>query len=296
MMTSVSTGAVTPDQLDGSNGVAVLLLHGLCANPLEMLPLSRTLHRAGYTVRTPLVRGLGVDRQALQSPSTWQPGRWQDWLAEAETHLDELAARHTHVAIAGLCIGAVLALALAARRPVDSLMLVSPTLYFDGWNVSPWRRLLPLAYLPGLRGRMSFAETAPYGIKNERLRKWMAQAMASEGLSAVGAARLPASSLCEAERLIRHVRPRLNLIDTPTLVMHATEDDVASPRSVHTLQQRLGRQPEVVWFSDSYHMLTLDNEREAVCATAQRFLREHLPGRPVATREAPLRRPEEVLI
>lgn len=37
----------------GKNGKAILLLHGLYGNPLEMRYIGRKFHRAGYTVRIP---------------------------------------------------------------------------------------------------------------------------------------------------------------------------------------------------------------------------------------------------
>ena len=85
--------------------------------------------------------------------------------------------------------------------------------------------------------------------------------------------------------LIKSVRARLRHVKAPALVIHATEDDVASPRTVHELQRRLGQPPEVHWFHDSYHMLTLDNERIAVARTVRDFLlRSHplaaLPATP----------------
>lgn len=248
---------------------AVLLFHGLCANPLELAPVAKTLREVGYVVETPAMAGYGVSSttgKQLPVPP------FEQWLAAAGEAFDRLAAEHGRVAIGGLCMGAVLALALAARRPAAALVLISTTLHFDGWNVSPWRRLLPLAYLPPLRRRMSFQETAPFGLKNERLRAWVEQAMATAQVSAVGAARLSAASLFEATRLIRDVRPRLPGLVAPAVVLHASEDDVAGPRSVRELQQRLGRPPEVHWFHDSYHMLTLDNERVAVARTVRDFL------------------------
>lgn len=272
------------ERRQGHNGQAVLLLHGLCANPLELQPVARALYRAGYTVHSPLLRGMGVDAQGLREG--WRASDCEAWVDEAEAHVSGLLARHERVAVGGLCLGAVLALALAQRCALNGLLLISPTLFFDGWNVSRWRRLLPLAYLPGLRDRMSFAERPPYGIKNPRLQAWIGQAMASDGLCAVGAARLPAAGLYQAERLIRQVKPGLPHVQAPALVMHATEDDVASPRSAHLLQTQLGREPEMAWFHDSYHMLTLDNERTAVCDRALRFVREHLPARASARSEA----------
>lgn len=259
---------------------AVLLLHGLCANPLEMMPLARSLRDAGYVVEAPALDGYGVaPPQPGVAPVT---GRrrvppFEQWVAMAAAHFDALAAKHARVAVGGLSMGSVLALALALERPAAALMLLSTSLHFDGWNVSPWRRLLPLAYVPPLRQLLAFRETPPYGIKNERLREWVAQAMSSDQVSAAGADRLPAASLHQASRMIRHVRARLHEIDTPAVVLHASEDDVSGPRSVLELQRRLGTTPEVHWFHHSYHMLTLDNERGAVTQAARQFLLRQVP-------------------
>ncbi|WP_423597765.1 alpha/beta hydrolase [Roseateles sp. MS654] len=267
---------------------AVLLLHGLCANPLEMMPLARSLREVGYVVEAPALDGYGVAPPAAagmapdvrihraERASRAVPP-FEDWVRLAAAHFDALAARHGRVAVGGLSMGAVLTLALALERPAAALMLLSTSLHFDGWNVSPWRRLLPLAYVPPLRQWLSFRETPPYGIKNERLREWVAQAMNANQVSAAGADRLPAASLHQASRLIRHVRRRMHEIDAPAVVLHASEDDVSGPRSVLELQRRLGTTPEVHWFHHSYHMLTLDNERGAVTQAARQFLLRQVP-------------------
>lgn len=272
---------------------AVLLLHGLCANPLEMMPLARALRDAGYVVEAPALDGYGVVPPAAGTPATGRPRRrpvppFEQWVDMAAAHFDALAARHERVAIGGLSMGAVLALALALKRPAAALMLLSTSLHFDGWNVSPWRRLLPLAYVPPLRQWLAFRETPPYGIKNERLREWVAQAMTSSHVSAAGADRLPATSLYQASRMIRLVRRRLHTIAAPAVVLHASEDDVSGPRSVLELQRRLATTPEVHWFHHSYHMLTLDNERGAVTQAARQFLQRMVPVEALSDSLSPL--------
>lgn len=270
-----------------ANRPAVLLLHGLCANPMELMPLARPLREAGYEVKIPALPGYGVPLDA--APGQSSVSRCEDWLAQVRDYHDALAAQHGAVIVGGLCMGAVLALALAAERPVRALLLVSTTLYFDGWNVSPWRHLLPLAYLPPLRERLSFRERPPYGIKNPSMQAWVAQAMTHQQVSVAGAARLSAAALHQASRLLRQVHRRLPAIQAPTLALQAVHDDVTSPRSVRTLEQRLGRPPEVRWFHDSYHMLTLDNERVAVAAAARDFLQRVAPaGRPAPVPATPL--------
>jgi len=271
----VPPAAPTPCQPALDPRPAVLLLHGLCANPLELMPLARPLREAGYVVETPALPGYGV---AVESARQRQPvPPFEQWLEQARDHFDALAARHERVVVGGLSMGAVLALGLALQRRPAALLLLSTPLHFDGWNVSPWRRLLPIAYLPPLRRRLSFKESWPYGLKNERLRDWVAQAMQAQAVSPAGAARLPADSLYQASRLLRYLRPHLQHARAPALILHASEDEVAGPRSVRELQAKLP-QAEVRWFHDSYHMLTLDNERAAVAQAALQFLAARVPA------------------
>jgi carboxylesterase len=281
------TPPVHPTALDPRP--AVLLLHGLCANPMELMTLGRALREAGYVVRMPELPGYGVNESLTDARRRPAVTPYREWITMACGHYDALAAHHQRVIVGGLCMGAVLALALAAERPASALLLLSTTFHFDGWNVSPWRRLLPLAYVPPLRQWLRFRERPPYGIKNERLRGWVAEAMRSENVSAAGAAHLPAAALYEASRLIRHVRVRLGKLRAPALVLQSSHDDVTSERSVRDLQQRLGRAPEVHWFHDSYHMLTLDNERVAVAAAARDFLSRKVPVTASVNRPVPAR-------
>ena len=123
---------------------AVLLLHGLAASPLEMRYLARALHRDGYSVHVPHLRGYGYGGDAADS---------HEWHARACTIFEQLKREYRTVSVGGLCIGAVLALSLAAEkgRDVAALSLLSTTLAYDGWSLPWYRFLLPLAYYTPLR-------------------------------------------------------------------------------------------------------------------------------------------------
>lgn len=233
------------------------------------MPLARRLRQAGYVVETPNLPGYGVPVEtAHEAPSPVPP--FEQWLEQARDHYDALAARHAQVIVGGLGLGAVLALGLGLQRQPAALLLLSTVLHFDGWNISPWRRLLPLAsLLPPLRA-------APYGLKNELLRSWVAQALHASAVSPAGAAQMPAAALQQADRLQRYLRPHLHGVRAPALILHASEDDIAGPRSVHELQRKLPH-AQTRWFHDSYSMLTLDNERAAVAHAALQFLQEQVP-------------------
>jgi len=234
-----------------------------------MGPVAARLRGRGYTVRAPLGPGYGMD--AAMSGCVDRYERWVEYFIE---QFDQLRARHEHVSIGGLCIGADIAIQIAAQRAaVRSLILISTTLFYDGWNVSPLRVLLPLGYYTPVRRWYRVRETAPYGLKNERLRAWVAQQMERTDGSIAGAASLPLSAIYQAQRLIHAAKRSLEVVSAPTLVMHAREDDVSSLRSADLVCSRI-RSHEVMRliFDDSYHMLTLDNERAAVAQAAVDFL------------------------
>ncbi len=263
-------------------GDAVLLLHGLLGSAAELRHLARTLNKAGYTVQVAQIAGY--------THGTGSVSRSARWREQALARFDALALRHRSVSVCGLCMGANLALAVAqARGPaVSALVLLSTTLYYDGWNI-PWSRmLLPLARYTPLRRWYVFREQRPYGVKNARVQDWIADAMAARGASAAGAANLPLRAIHEAEHLIRAVKRRLDHVVAPTLVVHAVDDDVASVRSARVVAAGVSSDVvKRVFLRDSYHMITLDNEKDKVAAHSLAFLDAHTAGHVQAERGAP---------
>ncbi|MES2366489.1 MAG: alpha/beta fold hydrolase [Pseudomonadota bacterium] len=246
---------------------AVLAIHGLRSTPLELQPLLKSLHKSGFTVDAPHLSDYGFSSLPCN-------GTWRDWLAEALARFDILSAQYSRVAVCGLSMGATLALAVAAERKesVASVGALSTTLYYDGWN-TPWYRFLsPLGYFTPLRHRMVIRETSPFGIKNARLREWIERQVAAGPISAVGASALSLPALHEAEKLMRYTRRNLSQIVAPTLILHSSEDDIASLKSAYLVQHRV-RAPDVrlVQMHDSYHMITLDNERDYVASLTVDF-------------------------
>ncbi|NDG38951.1 MAG: carboxylesterase [Betaproteobacteria bacterium] len=247
----------------------VLLFHGLSSSPQELQFVARGLHRAGYTVSVPVIEGysFGGADQVL--------GTHRQWADAALAEFDALRQRCASVAVGGLCIGAVLALQVAALRAaqVDAVLALSTTMHYDGW-ANPWyRRLLPLAAWVPWVGRFGVRESAPYGVKDERLRGWIANQMRDSGNSDAGAAVLKVQDLLEASRLIANLRRRLADITSPTLLLHAREDDAAAPRSAFEVALRVNAQRvRCVLLADSYHMISIDREKHKVLAEMLDFL------------------------
>jgi carboxylesterase len=190
---------------------------------------------------------------------------------------DELARNYRSVCVSGLCVGAVLALDLAAQRPgqVAALSLLSTTLFYDGWSLPWYQFLAPLAYYSPLRYRYSYRERHPYGVKNESLRKWIAREMSEKTTSIAGASSLPMTAVYQAKKLAHHARRALPTVTAPALVVHAREDDVASVKSARFVVENIGSDDvDFVLLHDSYHIVTLDNEKDLVASETIRFFRE----------------------
>ncbi len=249
---------------------AVLLLHGLQSSPAELLPLAKRLQQAGYTVHMPHIAGYGFAHGDTPRSVT----HWQDWHAKALEEFHTLRRQYKSVAMGGLCIGGTLSLSIAAELgdEVAALTLLSTTLWYDGWAMPWYRPFRYLGYVWPIRYWYTYKECEPFGLKNEQLRRWVAREMAHKEASMVGASRLNLPAIQEAERMIAAVKKTMSRITAPAIIIHAEEDEVASPRSAHYIAQHIGSATvETVMLNNSYHMITVDNDREQVASETIRF-------------------------
>ena len=265
---------------------AFLLLHGLYGNPQEMQYVGRKLNRAGYAVHIPYIEGCGVHDSAR---SNWRT-RWEHWLTQVEAQFDVLREQYDEVSVAGLCAGADLALALAMRRSADmhSLCLYATTLYYDGWNITRLRVLRALAYYTPLRYVLYFHESPPYGLKDERIRQWIAAQMEKGGATAAGAAKSSLVGVYQTERMMRYLRVNLARITVPTLILHAREDDTSSLRSADLVEAGIASTVvRKVILENSYHIITMDHDKDIVVRETLEFVAREIAARaqPIAAIE-----------
>jgi carboxylesterase len=248
----------------------VLLIHGLTGTPTEMRFLAKGLNRNGFTVHAMQLAGHCGDEEDLLKTG------WRDWYASVCDAADKLRGEVDHLFVAGLSMGALLALKLAADRPdqVDGLGLYGTTFVYDGWTI-PWigrlSFMLPLVCGLGFGWKRRFQECFPYGIKDERIRQRIANSMLSGDSAAAGLPGNPWPSLAEFYRLSFLVRRQLRGIQTPCLVVHAVDDDVASLKNVRMVVRGVQGPVETVLLENSYHMITVDQERDKVIDRSTRF-------------------------
>ncbi|HEV7994430.1 MAG TPA: alpha/beta fold hydrolase [Gemmatimonadaceae bacterium] len=238
----------------GTNGRALLLLHGSGDTPQTLRYLAERLHGVGYTVRAPLLPGHGRGLRDFARATA------ADYVRGVREELDALRGEFEWVGLVGLSMGGALATRLAAKElGVRVLVLLAPYLTPPPSVrvVGRTARLCELA-VPYLRGRgdasvhdpVARAESLAYGMFPPR-------AVAALVETAVAARRaLPA-------------------ITVPTLVVQSREDNRIPFALAQHATATLRAPTERHWVTGCGHVITVDYCRAEVAALVLDFLARH---------------------
>ncbi|MDG2537413.1 alpha/beta fold hydrolase [Dyella jiangningensis] len=251
----------------------VLLIHGLTGTPAEMRLVGKGLNRAGFSVYGMQLAGHCGDAKDLLATN------WQDWYASVVKAAEQFRQDVDHLFVAGLSMGAVLALKLAADHPdwVKGVGVYGATFKYDGW-ATPWYGkfsfLLPLIDSLGIGRNWMVHEEEPYGLRDERLRQQISSLMLGGDSAAAGLPGNPWPSLAEMYKMAAVVRRDLPKVNAPCLIAHATEDDIASIQNAYLVERSVSGPVETLWLEDSYHMITIDRERRVLIDRSAAFFQQ----------------------
>lgn len=260
--------------LPGTNGDAVILIHGMTGTPHEMRFLANYLNRQGYSVYCPRLANHGAPIHILRM------SQWQDFYHTVRQSFLEIRGRYKNIYVAGLSMGALLALLLSYefKKEIAGVSCLSPTLFYDGWNAPWYRFLLPLAYKTPLKYFFYFKEEPPYGIKNEAVRRRIHEFYSRadldnlEQVGQYGYPFFPLTLLYQLDKLVKYLEGRLQAISTPIQLIQAKNDDMSSVRNAQFIYDKVrSNRKELVLLHNSYHVITADQERTAVAMHMQRF-------------------------
>ena len=248
------------------NRTGILLIHGLGGTPTEMRYIAQGLNRAGYSVYCCQLTGhCGTTQDLIEA-------KWQDWTADVVKAFDKL--KHcSKIFVGGLSAGSLLALYLAEQFPnkIDGTLLFSPTLKLNGWAM-PWY----MPYLHYLRPSMQFVEVMmperhPHGLKDERIRKLVVQSMQNNSTDA-GVFETPLSTMVQFNALSAYMRKRLKRITVPIMSFHPREDDFSDISNSYEILRKVKGKAELVVLENSYHIITLDKQRDHVIYKSVEFI------------------------
>lgn len=240
--------------LTGTNGRALLLLHGSGDSPQTLRYLGERLNDAGYTVYAPLLPGHG------RSPRDFARVSAAEYLTASRAALDSLRAHHGWIGVAGLSMGGALAAQLAAEAAdVRVLVLMAP--YLSAPPQVAWAtRTAPLWGLVrpyvDARGGLSVhdpvarAASYAYGVVSPRALRALLET-AGRG------------------------RAALSRVAVPTLAIHSRADNRIPEAAVTETMATLRAPTERHWVSGCGHVITVDYCKDTVANLVLAFLARH---------------------
>jgi len=231
-----------------------LVLHGFTGCPQSMRGLAQAFADAGFAVELPRLPGHGTRVEDMATTT------WADWTGEVESAYRSLAARCERVVAAGLSMGGSLALWLAARRPeIAGIVVINA--------VATPPEPDPRA---ALRAQLEKGVKTIPGVGND-----VADPTARE----LAYSLVPVACLISMFEGLAEVAPRLGDIRCPTLILTSPQDHVVQPAQSDGIAERVGGPVERIALERSYHVATLDYDRQLVERSAVAFARRTTEAR-----------------
>lgn len=233
----------------GEGPVGALLIHGFSGSPQGMRGLGEYLAERGIAVAAPRLPGHGTTWEDLNTRTS------EEWAATVEASFQHLSSQTKEVFVVALSFGAALALDLAARHQDDIAGVV--TIAGMVFTKDPRRFLAPVI--------ARLASSLP-GVGND---------IADPEGKEIAYDRIPTKATLAMLRFIKKAQQALPQIKTPILVMHAHQDHTVHPSNAQWIHDNVGStDKQLVWFERSYHVITLDLERQTVFENTYNFIKE----------------------
>jgi len=243
------------DPGDGSREIGVVLSHGLTGTPQSMRAWGEFLASEGVGVRGPRLAGHGTRWQDLNRT------RWTDWYGEVERAVDDLRREYRSVFVFGQSMGGTLTLWLAAQHPETAgIVLVTPACPPPGSSDE---------LLAGLDAMIEAGETLMDGIGSD---------IADPDGHELAYGQTPIAPLVSLFRNAEEVAKGIGDIACPALLLTSPQDHVVAPEHGDYVAANYGGELERVSLERSFHVATLDHDKDRIEERAGEFVKGIVAG------------------
>lgn len=231
----------------GEHPRGVLVLHGFTGNPGSMRGVAEAVADAGFHVEMPLLPGHGTVVEDML------PTRWADWAGEAEAAYQRLRQRVSDVVVCGLSMGGALTLRVGADHPdVAGLVCINPVAQPQVSDV-----------IDMLRGIVDSGTPVLPGIGSD-IADPDAKESAYEGTPIEPLLSMLVDGIEPLSREYADMR-------VPLLLMSSPQDHVVEPGQSDYLAERYGGPLERITLERSYHVATLDFDKDLIFESTIKF-------------------------
>jgi carboxylesterase len=251
---------MTPPILPGADAwshdggpAGALCLHGFTGNPGSMRGVAEAFAAAGFSVELPRLPGHGTTVEEMMTTD------WDDWTAEVEAAYQRLAARTERIVAGGLSMGGSLTLWIGQRHPeVAGLVCINPA-------TQPF----PQEVLDMVRGMLAEGTEVMPGIGSD-IADPDAKETAYEGT--------PVRPLLSMMDGLADLVPGYPSMAQPLLLLTAPQDHVVDPAQSDALAAAYGGPLERVTLERSFHVATLDFDKDLIFEQSVAFGRKVTGG------------------
>ncbi|WP_163536514.1 alpha/beta fold hydrolase [Gracilibacillus sp. YIM 98692] len=224
---------------------AVLLLHGFTGHSADVRMLGRYLNSKGYTCYAPIYRGHG------KSPEELVQATASDWREDVEAAYHRLQAKgYQKIAVAGLSLGGVLGLKLAANNPLEAVVTMCSPMFFDN------EKQLTIGF-------------EQFATEYKQLEKKDEDTIKQEVNALIGDSQ---DLFQEIAKTIKEVKQNVDMIYTPTLVIQSVDDEMINPDSAKYIHEHVEADEKALkWYDDSGHAITFGPEKDKLHKDIEQF-------------------------
>lgn len=233
------------------NEIGVLVSHGFTGSTQSMREYGKALHAAGFTVSGPRLAGHGISPVAMAQTTAG------DWIHSLEDAFETLSARCSKVFVTGLSMGGTLTLYMAGKyaERISGIVTVNATIAVGREEM----------------GMIAFDRHAPEFVPG------IGSDIKKPGVTELAYSEVPVAAIRQIYSLVGATRGLLSRVSCPALVIQSREDHIVEPQNGPNIVSALAKSPsvELQWLENSYHVATLDNDKEFISARAVDFIRRN---------------------
>ncbi|GAA0590614.1 alpha/beta fold hydrolase [Virgibacillus siamensis] len=230
------------------NSTGVLVIHGFTGSTQSMRFLGEKLAEEGFTVYGPRLKGHGTD------PEEMEQSGYREWIKSVGEGLEVLNKTCDEIFVTGLSMGGTLTLYVAEHANAGRIKGIMP--------------INAAIHMPEMiESYESLKDT------DTRFVEGIGSDIKKEGVEELAYDQTPVKSMKELIALSMIVRGNLEKITAPAMIFSSATDHVVPPENSREIYDSISSEDrELVKLDNSYHVATLDNDKELITEKCVAFV------------------------
>lgn len=227
--------------------IGCLILHGFSGTPDEIEVITTHYEKENWLVYTPILPGHG-SKDGLKGVT------YKHWIYAATVAAEELLKRCEKVYVIGFSMGGMIASFIAAKYPIDKLVLLSTSAYY----INPKQIVQDITgwIVEDLKGELD--DDKMYQFYKEKVKN------------------TPILAAKEFATMVRLLRTQLKHITVPTLIVQGGNDGLVPPKksAEYIYEQIQSEEKKLYFFPKARHYIWYGEDKDALLEVMDDFLLE----------------------